>query len=158
MYSVSGNAYYFRILNAGSTGWRPAVNIQAYSDSGCSQKIAISEILSNSGANGNQGASNAIDQSSSTYWRPNCQPCAAGQVFATFALSSPFSCIFASNLGVGGGGGKSWNGGLTLEYSSDNSNWSLLKTTSDSNKVVFAFPGTYACMYAWQAIIFFCVY
>jgi len=118
----------YRLSNAGLTGWRPEVQLKAYRDAACSDRIsddALSlDACSGFSTYGTQAQVRCENALSSGKWRPQCSQCQPGDAWIEFSSASGIMCITlpGNNLGKGEGGGKSWSGGVTMT-ASDGSTW-----------------------------------
>eukprot|EP00964_Phaeocystis_antarctica_P149011 scaffold116002_cov60-Phaeocystis_antarctica.AAC.1 len=139
---------HWRVSNAGATTWRPAVNLAFFSDLACTASIAIpadggwpdaasacprtgcalcSGWDAVYGTVATKGCHLAYDDNPSTAWRPGTVSSGTGIHFPAgemwmeirFASNPGIACVKASNMGESGGGGSSWNGGLTVQTSVD---------------------------------------
>ena len=124
----------YRVSNNGETGWRPAVpEIQVFLDQACSKK-AIAAYVNDSGhLSGSGDGKAAFDDNKDTSWRPQCYPCAINEAWATFSTTEKAQCIIASNLGLGSGGDKTWNNGITVELRNGDGSWKIVMQSRNNN-------------------------
>ena len=126
-----------------------------YSDAACSTEILpVSTDCSGSNQNSDEasvGCALARDgvwglhhhHVTTGVWRPQCPSCDVGEAWMSVEFPSAVQvrCAEAANeggadgLGVGSGGGHSWDGGVQLEASSDGETWVFVSAAQRSNLV-----------------------
>ena len=120
-------------------------DVQLYSDVDCTQKLDVTDsMVSVSGVTSHGGGEKglAVDDSTSTSWRPQCHPCSEGEAWlsVTFATPTEVQCGKAVGLGVGSGGGQSWSSGINLEGSSDDSMWEVVGAAVSNSDTSVCMP------------------
>ena len=101
--------------NNGYTGWRPTVStIRVYSDQ-CSTETPTIYIDQSGSYSKETDGSKAFDDSSTTYWRPQCGTCNIGEAWVMFSTETNIQSAEAYGLGEGAGGEKRWNVGIRVE-------------------------------------------
>ena len=85
---------------------------------------------------------NAIDNDNKTSWRPQVHAPSKGEAWIGFKVPESVIVVeaYARGLGVGSGGGKSWDGGVALQRSSNGKDWNTIAISDMSDLVKLTPP------------------
>jgi len=119
-------------------------DFKLFSDTGLTTALTYDELIS-SGFNtasteAEVGPQLAVDDDLSTAWRPalasgTTQQTGEAWIGMRFNTRTAVKGATAVGLGLGEGGGNSWNGGITLQSSEDGVTWTTVATSWDSDSV-----------------------